>query len=95
MNDLSAIGPLARDLQSDAEPCLDFRAMLGEDGAWKISILSSKARTWVRENRQAASLPRHGNSIRTDICGLNFVLREARTKGLKTQYVGPLQIVVF
>jgi|GEM_PF-2966152 len=95
MNDLSAIGPLAHDLHSDADPCFDFRAMAGEDGVWKITILSPKARDWVRENRQAASLPRQGNSIRTDISGLNLVLREARTKGLKTQYFGPLQVVVF
>lgn len=94
MNDLSGIGPAARDQRREAEPFLDFRATPVDNGAWQIAILSPKAQQWVRKHPKAAVLSRQGNAIRTDIRGLNLVLCEARIEGLRTQYVGPLQAVV-
>lgn len=86
---------MPQDADGQAGPLPDFRIVAVSKGEWKIFILSTQARTWMRKNQQLLSCGGSTDMVRADVDGVNGLLSKARREGLKTLYVGPKDVVEF
>lgn len=74
----------------------DFRVWCAAAHEWQIAIISQRARAWAPEALAALvdGTMQADQTIATDLAGINALIREARSRGLVTEYVGPGRPVV-
>lgn len=73
----------------------DFRIIAAGKGKWAIFVLSLQARNWVRKNQLGTRSIGSQDMFKADVAVVNLLLSKSRREGLKTQYVGPDEIVDF
>lgn len=71
----------------------DFRIRQLDRGEWEIFILSSTAKNWALHAAGRQSANPLGNTIRTDVAGVNKFICRARENGYHAQYIGPREVI--
>jgi hypothetical protein len=71
----------------------DFRIRQRDRGEWEIFILSATAKNWALQAAGHQSASAVGNTIRTDVAGVNKFICRAREKGYHAQYIGPREVI--
>jgi hypothetical protein len=71
----------------------DFRIRQRDPGEWEIFILSAVAKNWALQAAGRQSSSAVGNTIKTDVAGLNKFICRAREKGYRAQYIGPREVI--
>jgi len=71
----------------------DFRIRQRDRGEWEIFILSATAKNWALQAARHQSASAVGNTIRTDVAGVNKFICRAREKGYHAQYIGPQEVI--
>lgn len=76
----------------------DFRVEFSHHVGWQVTAVSPRARDWARRTmarkrfRPAADEP-DGVVLRTDLSGINDLIRQARNEGYSSEYVGPHEVI--
>ncbi|ASY66997.1 hypothetical protein SJ05684_b60150 (plasmid) [Sinorhizobium sojae CCBAU 05684] len=81
--------------QEETGPGPDFRVTYSRSSGWQIEIVSRHAHEWAKANASPALFNNEGGRISTDLAGVNHLVYNARTDGLKTEYIGPRRILTF
>lgn len=71
----------------------DFRIRQRDRGEWEIFILSATAKNWALQAAGRQSASAIGNTIRTDVAGVNKFICRARERGYHAQYIGPREAI--
>ncbi|MCA1491507.1 hypothetical protein I6F11_11265 [Ensifer sp. NBAIM29] len=79
--------------QEQTVPGPDFRVTYSRSSGWQIQIVSRQGHEWARANASSALFNYDGGRIVTDLAGVNLLVYNARTDGLKTEYIGPRRIL--
>jgi hypothetical protein len=73
----------------------DFRIRRLEGRDWEIAALSPLGRSLALRSPRIELADNAGRTFRTDLDGVNGLVREARLKGYRAEYVGPNEVVRF
>lgn len=80
-------------IEADTQP--DFRVSYSQGVGWMVEIVSRGAYEWTQKRTDPFLFENTGRYIRTDLAGVNLLVHNARTEGLKTEYIGPERLVIF
>ncbi len=76
-------------------PGPDFRVTYSRSSGWQVEIVSRHAHEWAKANANSALFNRESGRISTDLAGVNHLVHNARTDGLKTEYIGQRRLLTF
>ncbi len=76
-------------------PRPDLRMTYSKSSGWQIEVLSQHAYNWAQRHVDSFLFDNDGNRIRTNRTGVNILVHDARTNGLKTEYIGPRRVLTF
>lgn len=79
--------------EEESGPDPDFRVTYSRGSGWQVEIVSRHAHEWAKANAQTALFSNDGSRIRTDLAGVNFLVYQARSVGLRAEYIGPRRIL--
>lgn len=71
----------------------DFRVSFSSADGWEVAMVSDRAQSWARQHLHEGSCENSGPAVTTDLAGINKILRQARSAGYRSEYVGPHEIV--
>lgn len=76
----------------------DLRVHFSRSDGWQVTIVSARAQEWLRNALERALYDQVRTMeaetvVRTDLAGVNDLVRRARSEGYVSEYVGPHETV--